>query len=291
MKNRPKKQKQGSNPLLLKAFFLALAIIALGTTLYFFKFTEKNPAVVYTAPVPSLPKATASPPSPEDFDVHQKPALVKIAIIIDDIGNKKKLAEDIIALDLNLSYSILPQSPYAIYLAEKITAAGRDMLLHLPLEPSDSKWNPGPGALMLSMSSKKLISTFNNDLTGFDFIGTNNHMGSKFTADPKAMHTLLSAVKSNGLFYVDSLTSAKSVGYTTAKELGIKTAKRDIFLDNEQTSQAIASQFTKLIAIAKRRGSAIGIGHPYPATLEFLTAFRPTLLKEVKLVGIHELVE
>jgi hypothetical protein len=141
------------------------------------------------------------------------------------------------------------------------------------------------------MSSQNLTSTFEKDLAGFAFIGTNNHMGSKFTANSKAMHTLLAAVKSKGLFYVDSLTTAKSVGYRTAKELGVKTAKRDIFLDNEQTSPAIQDQLAKLVAIAKKRGTAIGIGHPYPATLKALRAFQTRLLTEIELVGIHELVK
>ena len=283
MKNRQK--KQGNRPLtsVQKLFLLAIIAIALAGSLLFIRFSGKKTA-------PPLPPEGTALPSPDHSPAHPKPASAKVAIIIDDIGNQKKLAEEFIALNLNLSYSILPQSPFAEVLAKKITAAGKDLLLHLPLEPSDPKWDPGPGALMLAMSAQTMTNTFNNDLRGFNFIGTNNHMGSKFTADSAAMHTLLSAVKDKGLFYVDSLTTAKSVGYKTARELGIKTAKRDIFLDNDQTPQAIAGQFTQLIAVAKRQGSAIAICHPHPATLKFLTAFRPTLAKDVELVGIHELV-
>jgi len=286
------KSKPIKKPTLLQLLFWAIIVTSLGGSLYvFLKAPDEHPPIIYTEPVSSFPETGESFHAAPPLLDHAPPALPKVAIIIDDIGYQNKLGEDIIALDVNLSFSILPHSPHAATLAEKISNAGRDMLLHLPLEPTEPKWNPGPGALMLSMSSNTLTNKFNTNLAGFDFIGTNHHMGSKFTTDPQAMRTVLLAVRNKGLFYVDSLTNAMSVGYATAKALGIKTAKRDIFLDNEQTSQAIQGQLVKLIAIAKKRGNAIAIGHPYPATLKALTAFQDKLLAEVELVGIHELVK
>lgn len=291
---KKKKLKPAKSSPVVKGMLLTIIIIGLGSSLYFFlKSGEKHPPVAYTEHVASLPKVEAEI-QVETSDLPPEPpvsTLPKVAIIIDDIGHRKKLALDIIALDMNLSFSVLPQSPFADVLAKKILSSGKDLLLHLPLEPSDSKWDPGPGALMLAMTPATIRTRLQEDLSGFTFIGMNNHMGSKFTADKKAMHGLLSIIKDKNLFFVDSLTSAKSVAYASAQELGIKTAKRDIFLDNEQTPKAIQKQFEKLIAIANKRGSAIGIGHPYPATLKALTASQKILASEVELVGIHKLVK
>ena len=101
-------------------------------------------------------------------------------------------------------------------------------------------------------------------------IGVNNHMGSRFTNDHQGMLAALTAIKGQSLFFVDSMTSSQSIAYETAQELGIKTARRDIFLDNEQNGAKIKAQLDKLVKRAKQNGSAIGIGHPYPATLATL---------------------
>jgi len=270
-----------------------------------------NPATA-EAPTPTLPtqassvdappaestpaEPTASPEPAAIQGLHRRPPASqpgpRLAIIIDDIGDTKKIAEQIIALDLPLAFSILPHTPHANHLASQAKARGRDLLVHLPMEASDSKWTHGPGTLMLAMSKDELISTINQDLdTPYRAIGINNHMGSKFSEDPVAMRVLLNSIKSRGLFFIDSLTSINSVGFTLARDLGVKTAKRDIFLDNEQDQTKIMAQIGKLIGLAQRHGNAIGIGHPYPATLEALRASQTRLTQEVTMVPVHELTE
>lgn len=216
----------------------------------------------------------------------------RLAIIIDDIGNTRAIAEQLIALDLPLAFSILPHSPHANHLASLAKARGHDILLHLPMEANDPKWTPSPGTLLLSMSREELVATINHDLnTPYRPIGINNHMGSRFSEDPVAMRLFLTTIKGRGLFFIDSLTSLNSVGLILARDMGVKTAKRDVFLDNEQDQTKILAQIGKALALAQRHGSAIAIGHPYPATLKALRIAHSRLTQEATLVPVHELVE
>jgi polysaccharide deacetylase 2 family uncharacterized protein YibQ len=218
--------------------------------------------------------------------------MARIAIVIDDIGNQKKLGEGLMDLDLNLSFSILPHRTFSKILAKKAEGLGRDVLLHLPMEPQDHKWNPGEGALLLSMSREKILTTLAGDLAQVPMaVGVNNHMGSLFTENRTFMGVFLKGLRSRNLFWLDSLTTPKSVGFEMAREMGITTAKRDVFLDNIQKSAKIIKQLDKLLNLARRKGYAIGIAHPHPETLKALKRYQYTLRQEVKLVGIHEIMQ
>jgi len=248
--------------------------------------TTETTSTTTTAPTPTT-EATLPPTPPGSAATGPR-----LAIIIDDIGNTKKTAEEIMALDLPLTFSILPQTPHALHLASLAKARGHHILLHLPMEPLDPKWSAGPGALLVAMSKAEILSTLEQDLaTPYRPSGINNHMGSKFSEDPIAMRILLTAIKAKGLFFIDSQTSTKSVGASLARDLGVKTAKRDIFLDNEQQATKVLAQIGKAIALAHSQGSAIAIGHPYPATLEALRTAVPRLQREVKVVPAQDLVQ
>ena len=215
----------------------------------------------------------------------------RVAIIIDDIGYKKAIADQFFDLDMNISFSFLPFGPHTAVLLQKAGDRGCDILLHLPMEPKKSKYDPGPGALYLKMSKSQIEDTFKKDLAAIPMaIGLNNHMGSRFSEDRKAMGYLMELIKDRDLFFVDSLTSAGSVGYELAGKMGVKTGKRSVFLDNEQDKEKIKKQLDVLIRLARKNGSAIGIGHPYPATVAALGEYRETLRENVTLVPVHSLV-
>ncbi len=222
----------------------------------------------------------------------KKPFIAQIAIVIDDIGNQKKLAEEIMDLDLNLSFSILPYRPFSKILARKAVNMGRDVILHLPMEPLDHKWNPGKGALWLSMSRAAILNTLTGDLAQVPMAaGVNNHMGSAFTENKAAMGIFLTDLRQHkGLFWLDSMTSPRSVGVAIAKGMGIVSARRDVFLDNIQKSAAIIKQLDKLVNLARRQGHAIGIAHPHPETLKALRRYQDTLRQEVQLVGLKTIM-
>ncbi len=244
-----------------------------------------KPPVAYEEPHPP-PTIVALP-----YKKREDTGLVQAAIIIDDMGYKEQIGRDLIRLDLNLSFAFLPSGPHIATLTEMAHNRGHDILLHLPMEPKDSRWQPGPGALFSSMTEREIASNLEKNIKAIPFaIGVNNHMGSRFTADPRSMKICLLLLKKKHLFFLDSVTTADSVAYRTAEDVGLPSARRDVFLDHDTNPAAIAKQFDLFIGIAKKNGSAIGIGHPHPETLAVLREYADTLRKEVKLVGVSRLV-
>lgn len=199
----------------------------------------------------------------------ESPALV--AIIIDDLGYNNGLAQRALELPGPVSYGILPALPNSVALAGSARAKHRDVLLHIPMEPIGEQ-RMGPGGVDTNMDAAQIRATLDNDLlTVPGAIGVSNHMGSRFTGDREAMQHFLSALKKHkSLIVIDSLTTAQTQIPAVAAQYGIPILSRDIFLDNERIQEKIQSQFDQLLKIARKRGRALAIAHPYPETLEFL---------------------
>lgn len=231
----------------------------------------------------------AAPCETEPVPVDKKP---KVAIIIDDMGYHQKIGNSLLALDMNLTFSFLPRAPFTLEQEEQAWQQGRDILVHMPMEARDSAWDPGPGALYLKFSPQKIRATVSENLEAVPHaIGSNNHMGSRFTENRAAMHEVLSVLKQRGLFFIDSYTTAQSTGLDEAGKMGIPTARRHVFLDNIREQDKICRQLEQLVALAKKNGWAIGIGHPNQATLNALTRCRERLLENVDIVSVHTLVK
>jgi polysaccharide deacetylase 2 family uncharacterized protein YibQ len=226
---------------------------------------------------------------PSPLALHPKP---HIALIIDDIGDNLRLGLRAIRLPGNVTCAFLPHTDYARRLAVSAHKRAKEVMLHLPME-SEDEINPGPGALTLDMTQSEFIHTFESDLEAIPYAtGINNHMGSLITQHPGHMHWLMQEIIRRGnLFCVDSRTTELSVAQQVARESGVPNLRRNIFLDNDQRPEAIAAQFARLIALAKRKGSAVAIGHPHPATLRFLEEQLPRLADEgIQLVTVSQLI-
>ena len=154
----------------------------------------------------------------------------RVALIIDDMGYHQELGEKLIELNLNLTFSFLPNAPHTRELVESAHARERDILVHLPMEPKGQQWDPGPDALMIEESSAR-IQEKTSTLIGLvpHAIGVNNHMGSLFTEQPAPMRDVLTVIDRHGLFFVDSFTTAQSVGFSEARAMHIPTARRHVF--------------------------------------------------------------
>lgn len=238
--------------------------------------------------LPELQKKPAKAEAPRTLD-NGKP---RLALLIDDMGYLHNLGQELINLDLNLSFAILPFTDHAHSLMELAHARNREILLHLPMEANSDKWDPGPGALTTAMSSRSIKAQVRKNLEDIPYAtGVNNHMGSKFTRNNEAMSAALAPLKARNLFFLDSVTIAGSVAYNEAKALNIKTGRRDVFIDNEQDEAKIKAQLERLVKIAQKHGSAIGIGHPYPATIATLKKEGPWLTQQVQLVSVSTLME
>ncbi len=207
-------------------------------------------------------------------------ARAEIAIIIDDIGFSRSRAYNFLDLGIPITFSILPRITFTRELSDKLYSAGYDIMLHQPMEPVDSSFNPGPGALYTTYQQNEIMAAINYNISEIQNVtGVNNHMGSKFTADQEKMSQALKVVKSRKLFFVDSMTTHLSEGYRTAHRLGISTAQRNIFLDNQIHVPAILIQLEKLQTRALKTGKALAIGHPFPETATALDIFNRRMKK------------
>ncbi|MGM0383717.1 MAG: divergent polysaccharide deacetylase family protein [Thermodesulfobacteriota bacterium] len=216
----------------------------------------------------------------------------KIGIIIDDLGYDMSLANALLGLDLPLTFSVLPFTPNTRLIARKARNNGLETMLHLPMEPMDyPAINPGEGVLLVSMDKETILDTLNRDLSRIPCVaGVNNHMGSRFTENEEKMKLVLAELKNKGLYYIDSRTTRGTVGFDVAKKMALRTAKRDVFLDNHLSETALKIQMEKLLSIARHKGSAIGIGHPHKKTFDLLKNFQMTLTNDVEVVPASALV-
>jgi len=217
----------------------------------------------------------------------------KIAIIIDDLGYQKEIAERIISLDFPVTISILPFLPHSQIVAQMAKEKGLTVLLHLPMEPQNSNVNPGQGAIFSTMTEEEIRNKMLANFQELPYVdGINNHMGSKATENTAVMRIVLNEVRERGLFFIDSMTSPNSVGYTLSKQMGIKTAYRSVFLDNDQDIDYIRSQVNLLKDFAEKYGTAIAIGHPYCNTIDVLSEIDLLLRAEgIRIVKLEELLE
>lgn len=218
----------------------------------------------------------------------------KIAFIIDDIGFKKAASMELKKLNIPITGSILPNTPFAKEEAIKLNSYGLEEMIHLPMQPKDSGIKL-PRKVFVTINStnreiKKLIKEAKK-IVPFSK-GMNNHMGSLVTARRGVIERVLRIVKKEGLFFVDSRTTYETVAYDVAKELKIKTTYRDVFLDDIQTYSHSMDQIQKLIEIAKNKGKAIAIGHPFKTTFNAIRDSIDDIYSNgIKIVFVSSLLE
>jgi polysaccharide deacetylase 2 family uncharacterized protein YibQ len=285
-------------------FFAALSI-ALAIALYL-KTRPAPPAPARKPPVPaaptvrptsSLPRArTPSRATPAPAKTRRAlaagPALA--AIVIDDLGNELAPAERIATWKSPVAGAVLPGVAFSAASARALARGGKEVLLHLPMEPSGyPKVRPGPGVILRSQSDAEIVQTLESDLaTVPGAVGVNNHMGSAATADPRVMRVVARVLSDRGLFFLDSRTTLATVAERTAEEAEVPSVSRRVFLDDVETEEAVSRQFAELVRRAREEGSAVAIGHPYPSTLAVLEREMPGLeAKGVKLVKVGDLVK
>ena len=218
----------------------------------------------------------------------------RIALVIDDLGNTTRDRELLFSLDYPLTVAILPRRPYSSFWDGEAAVRGFDVILHCPLEPLNSRLDPGPGRISRAASPEEIARILKENLADLPHaIGVNNHMGSAFTRDTAGMEALLGEVGKRDIFFLDSVTISRTVTAAVARRLGVKIIRRDIFLDNEETEEAILRQWERLKKIARSRpAAAVAIGHYRPITLKLLAREVPLLAQDnLQLVPLAVLAE
>ncbi len=234
---------------------------------------EEKPRVASVAP--AAPAAATWWRNAVPFrDLNSKPL---IAIVIDDVGIDRPRSRRAWELPGPLTMSLLPYAKDLRDQARAARARGHELMLHLPMEPSGRN-DPGPNALLVSLTDNELKQRTTQALDSFDdYVGVNNHMGSRFTTFRPGMETVLRLLKARGLLYLDSRTTAQSVADQTAQELGVPSIVRHVFLDDDESIDAVRRKLADVETVARRQGFVVAIGHPHEATLQALAEWLPTL--------------
>lgn len=217
--------------------------------------------------------------------------LPRVSIIIDDLGNNLATDMSIADIDADLTLAVLPFKNHTLQVAEFFSGR-QELMLHLPLEPiSENAFEEQ--MINVNMTSEEMERFLNESLKelGSYVEGVNNHKGSHFTSDREAMSTLLELIKKENLFFVDSFTIGTSEGFPLAREKGIKTAVRDVFLDNSKDLDDIRDKLLETVRLAEDKGEAIAIGHSLPETILILVEEIPRLKERVNFVPVSEILK
>lgn len=186
--------------------------------------------------------------------------------------------------------AVLPVLPASGRTARQLVESGKQVLLHLPMEPRNPRMRPGPGVILRSQTEEQITQTLESDLDSVPgAAGVSNHMGSAATADARVMRAVARVLARRGLF-LDSRTTGATVAGEAAREERVPIVSRRVFLDDVATEAEVRKALDGLIARARAEGSAVGLGHPYAATLAVLERELPTLSQRgVRLVPVSEL--
>ena len=217
-------------------------------------------------------------------------AIGKLVIIIDDIGNNKN-NQAFLKLPKNVIFSILPFTPFSKSLARAAHQQHREVLLHIPMQAHSHNHLLGKGALIEEMDKQTLQQQLIDSLKVIPHaVGANNHMGSQLTENQTAMQWTMELLYQQGLFFVDSFTSANSVAQVAALNAGLPAMRRHIFLDNVRTQAAMEKQFKAAIEHSLHSPYTILIAHPYPETLQYLSQRLALPEQDYQLVPLRQLI-
>ena len=193
-----------------------------------------------------------------------------VVIVLDDAGNNLNELEPFLRLPFPFTIAVLPGLPYSAEAARRIRAAGKEVILHQPMEAVGGQ-NPGPGAIYSDMSEAEIRAVLSRNIAEVGPVtGMNNHQGSKITTDREIMKIVLDFCNENNIYYLDSRTTAETVVPDVARELGRTIAERNVFIDNEQDKDSMLYYFSTGITRVQRYGSVIMIGHVWSPQLASL---------------------
>ncbi|NMP29444.1 divergent polysaccharide deacetylase family protein [Rahnella sp. SAP-1] len=214
----------------------------------------------------------------------------KLAILFDDFGYRAQNENQVLKMPINVSVAIFPNAPDSRQMMEKAHQQGREILIHLPMEPI-SKQPLEKNTLTPSMSSQEVRRIVDQAIADIPYaVGINNHQGSKMTSSLSGMQNVMQAMAPHHLFFLDSMTIGGTQSMQAAQGTSVKVIKRNVFLDDVQNDAEIRHQFARAIAIARSSGFAIAIGHPHPSTVSVIQQELANLPGDIQLVRPSDLL-
>jgi len=277
--------------------FLIFLVLAAGSLIYLERSRISKPEEKKSAPQKIEKKIEFEEKFPEKKEIPEKKkekkekGKIKLAVVIDDFGTSQEVVYMMENLPREITPSILPFRQYSRWSAKYLKKQGFDVLLHLPMEPKNHFFRED-NMLTVNMTRAQMeryLQRALREVPGAS--GINNHEGSKFTADPIAIKNLLFLLTNRNMFFLDSRTTRDTLAYETARTLGIKTCKRDVFLDNDHNINYIKGQWRSFLKKARKRGFAIAIGHARAETITALKILLKELPPQYTLVRVKKLAK
>ncbi len=241
---------------------------------------EKSPAQTVAKALPEKEKSSRQEPTVSGKLPKQEKIVIakitpprmsvrQVAIIIDDIGYDMKPVRELLNIDADITFAVLPLVAHSREAAETLHKSNRETLLHLPMEPlSYPKEKPGSGALFTDMSEEEIVFQLEKDMASVPYVsGVNNHMGSKFMANEAKLIPVFKQLKKRDLFFIDSRTTNNSKTSGAAEKVHLTVASRKIFLDNDRDYSKIYQILMEVAEAPAGNSPLIIIGHPYPETI------------------------
>ena len=218
--------------------------------------------------------------------------IYRAAVVIDDLGQDMQRTRAVLALPYPLTLSVLPHLPASRETSAAAALAGREVMLHLPMEPIGDRISPGQGAIVVGMRAPEVARIVDADLDSVpNASGVNNHMGSRATSDPALMAAVMKELAARRMYFIDSRTAPSTVALDAARHAGIPAFYRSVFLDDTETVDYTLSQLRTFRGVVERQGTALAIGHPHPTTVTALEKFLPELEgDDIELVPASQLV-
>ncbi len=218
----------------------------------------------------------------------------RVAIVIDDMGYDLLILDEILQIVAPITISVLPHLSYSVLVAERANKAGREVILHLPMEPHDYPEKcPGSGALFLQMNRGEIVDQLEENIMDIPYIsGANNHMGSKFMEDEEKVEIVLDQLKKKGLFFLDSLTTKNSKGIQVARKIGLRHVGRDIFLDNNCDFEETLDILNRIAEKHNEWNTIVIIGHPHESTIQAIKKALPIFRnRKIRIVPLSDLIQ
>ena len=225
--------------------------------------------------------------------LREVPRLLRAVIVIDDMGRDLEAAHKLLALDYPLTFSVLPYLAHTQETAQEVHRSGREVMLHLPMEPEPSaQMSPGEGAILVGMNAAEVRRVVQNDLASVPYVaGVNNHMGSRATKDAALMADVMKTLADHRLYFIDSRTTAASTALDAAQRQRLPAFYRSVFLDDTETVPYTLGKLREFRHKVEQEGVALAIGHPHATTIAALAKFPPELERaDIELVAPSQIV-
>lgn len=273
--------------ILISLAAVSMILLVVGVSYWRASPARKAPVIRIAMEKPAVKKKRPAPPAPV-----KKTVKAKVAIVMDDFGYSKNNIETLFGINEPVTLSILPDLRYSREIASMARSRGCEAILHLPLEPHRKDVKEEADTIKGGMSDKEIVERLDKEMLSVPGLeGVSNHMGSKSTEDAALMSVILNHLKARGLYFFDSITSEKSVCEDIARSIGLRYAKRDIFLDNSTDISRIERQVSLLRKLALKRGRAIAVCHDRKNTVAVLAREMPEMAKEgIDFVPVSEMV-